>query len=84
MIPDEMNSRRVPSTLNVGFNRARPYPIPIFNFNRPVSQTYKKIKKTGKEKLRCKLGGLDADLVDDVVALGTFPCTMEFRTECNE
>ena len=36
------------------------------------------------EKLRYKLGGLDADLVDDVVALGRSPCKMEFRTECDE
>ena len=47
-------------------------------------ETYKKSKKTGTEKLRCKLGGLDPDLVDDLAALGPFPCTLEFRTSCDD
>ena len=47
--------------------------------------TYKKSKKRGTEKLRCKLDGLDADLVDDLVGLpAPVPCTIEFRTPCDE
>ena len=48
-------------------------------------ETYKKSKKTGTEKLRCKLDGLDAELVDDLVRLpGPVPCTLEFRTPCDD
>ena len=47
-------------------------------------ETYKKSKKTGTEKLRCKLGGLDADFVDAVPRPGKVPCKMEFRTPCDE
>ena len=50
-------------------------------------ETYKKSKKTGTEKLRCKLGldDLDAELVDDLVGLpGPVPCTLEFRTPCDD
>ena len=48
-------------------------------------ETYKKSKKTGTEKLRCKLDGLDAELVDDLVGLpGPVPCTLEFRTPCDD
>ena len=47
-------------------------------------ETYKKSKKTGTEKLRCKLRGLDPDLVDDLAAAGPFPCTLEFRTSCDD
>ena len=64
-----------------------------------LSETYKKTKvstcgragrgegltkkQRGTEQLRCKLGGLDPDLVDDLTALGPFPCSLEFRTPCN-
>ena len=48
-------------------------------------ETYKKSKKTGTEKLRCKLDGLDAELVDDLVGLpGPVPCMLEFRTPCDD
>ena len=48
-------------------------------------ETYKKSKKTGTEKLRCKLDGLDAELVHDLVGLpGPVPCTLEFRTPCDD
>ena len=65
-----------------------------------LSETYKKTKvstcgragrgegltkkQRGTEQLRCKLGGLDPDLVDDLATLGPFPCTLEFRTPCND
>ena len=46
-------------------------------------QAYSISKKTGTEKLRCKLDGLDAEIVDDLVGLpGPFPCTLKSQTPC--
>ena len=60
-----------------------PYPIPPPYEGTLREETYKKSKKTGTEKLRCKLDGLDAEIVDDLVGLpGPVPCTLKFQTPC--